>query len=83
MAKMTNLFYDREGDVLYLSIGEPQEAISKEIGDDILLRVHPSTGEVVGITVLNFASRFSDLAHPQTLPLYTEFRAVEGALAQA
>ena len=81
MAKMTNFFYDREGDVLYLSIGEPQEAISKEIGDDVLLRLHPLTGEIVGITVLNFVSRFSDLAHPQTLPLYTEFRVKEEAFA--
>ena len=81
MAKMTNFFYDRESDVLYLSIGKPQEAISREIGDDILLRVNPSTGEIVGITVLNFASRFSDLAHPQTLPLYTEFQVIEETFA--
>jgi len=81
MAEITNLFYDREGDVLYLSVGEPQEAISKEIGEDILLRINPTTGKVVGITVLNFVSRFSDLDKQQELPVYAEFRAVEGTLA--
>ncbi|MDH7484945.1 MAG: DUF2283 domain-containing protein [Anaerolineae bacterium] len=81
MAEMTNFFYDREGDVFYLSIGKPQEAVSKEIGEDVLLRVHPLTGEIVGITVLNFVSRFSDLAHPQALPLYTEFRVKEKTFA--
>ena len=62
---MTTLFYDKEGDVLYLTIGEPQEAISKEMDNDVLLRVHPETGEVVGLTILNFVTRFSDLAHEQ------------------
>ncbi len=72
MEKMTTLFYDQEGDVMYLTIGEPQEAVSREMGNDILLRVHPDTGEVVGLTVLNFASRFSDLKHEQPLPVHME-----------
>ena len=69
MAKMTNMFYDREADVLYLTLGQPQEAISREMGNDLLLRVHPVTGEVIGLTVLNFASRFGDSHNEQTLPV--------------
>jgi len=66
MEEMTTLFYDREGDVLYITIGEPQVAISQELEDDVLLRVQPETGRIVGMTVLNFTSRFSNLEaeHP-------------------
>ncbi len=69
MAEMTNIFYDKEGDVLYLSVGEPREAISEEMDNDVLLRVDPATGDVVGLTILNLASRFSELARPQPLPV--------------
>jgi len=72
MAKVTTIFYDREADVLYFTVGKPQEAISREIGNDVLVRVHPKTGEVVGLTVLNFASRFSNLSHEQPLPVRME-----------
>jgi uncharacterized protein YuzE len=51
------LAYDREADVLYLSVGEPRKAISREIGDDVLLRLDPDTGEVVGMTILNLSTR--------------------------
>jgi uncharacterized protein YuzE len=54
---MMQLAYDREADVLYLSIGDPRPAISREIGDDVLLRVDPNTGDVVGLTILNLSTR--------------------------
>jgi uncharacterized protein YuzE len=54
---MMQLAYDREADVFYLSIGEPRPAISRELGDDVLLRVDPNTGEVIGLTVLNLSTR--------------------------
>lgn len=53
------IFYDDEGDVLYLSVGDPRPAVSEEPGDDVLLRHDVETGEVVGLTVLNFSARFS------------------------
>lgn len=55
------IFYDRKGDVLYISVGSPREAISKETGDDILIRMDPTTQEIVGFTILNFTERFSDV----------------------
>lgn len=72
MDKMTQIFYDKTSDVLYLSVGNPRPAISEELGDDILLRVDPETEEVVGLTILNLASRFSTLETPQTLPVEIE-----------
>ena len=35
------------------SFGEPEEAISREIGDDIVIRIN-AKNEIVGVTVLNF-----------------------------
>jgi uncharacterized protein YuzE len=70
------LFYDDEGDVLYLSIGDPRPAISEELGDDVLLRHDIETGEVVGLTVLNFSSRFSKSKDSQKLPVEIDLRAL-------
>jgi len=64
------LAYDHEADVLYLSIGEPRRAISREIGDDVLLRLDPDTGTIVGLTVLNLSTRGS----LETLPLHIDLR---------
>lgn len=63
--KVMGISYDADADVLYLSVGEPRRAISREIGDDVLLRVDPESGAVVGLTVLNLSTR-GDVA---TLPL--------------
>jgi uncharacterized protein YuzE len=52
--------YDRDADVLYCSFGEPQEAISVEADEGIIVRHNPETNEVVGYTVVNFFKRFAD-----------------------
>ena len=52
------MFFDKEGDILDISLGDPRVAISREVGDDILIRVDPKTNEVLGITILNFEKRF-------------------------
>lgn len=64
--QMMQLAYDREADVLYLSIGDPRPAISRELGDDILLRIDPETGAVIGLTVLNLSTRATMDALPLT-----------------
>lgn len=69
MDKVTQVLYDKESDVLYLSIGDPRSAISREIGDDVLLRVDPDTDEVVGLTILNLSARFASIQTPQSLPV--------------
>lgn len=69
-AKLMQLSYDETSDILYLSLGEPRRAISRELGDDIVLRLDEQTGEVVGLTVLNL-SKHQDLTH---LPLEMTLR---------
>jgi len=64
------LSYDLETDVLYLSIGTPRRAISREMGDDVLLRIDPETGAIIGLTVFNFSTRSS----LDSLPLHIDLR---------
>jgi uncharacterized protein YuzE len=69
---MMQLAYDRDADVLYLTIGAPRQAISREIGDDVLLRIDVETEVVVGLTVLNLSTR----DNLESLPLQIELRQV-------
>jgi len=54
-------WFDKEGDVLDISIGKPKKAISKELGEDTVARIDPKNKEVVGFTILNFTKRFEKL----------------------
>lgn len=68
--RMMQLHYDKEGDVLYISLGEPRPATSHELGDDVLLRVDAETGAVVGLTVFNLSTRDTG----DVLPIAVEIR---------
>lgn len=45
--------YDAEGDVLYLHVGEPQDAAGEETPEGHVLRFEPESDRIVGLTVLN------------------------------
>lgn len=72
MAKRLNFFFDREADVLYLSFGKPKAAVSKEVGDDVVIRLDPKTQAVLGCTILNFTKRFAHMKTPESLPITGE-----------
>lgn len=44
--------YDADSDVLYLHVGEPQEAEGEETPEGHVLRYAPGTQNIVGLTVL-------------------------------
>lgn len=67
--RQLRLSYDKAADVLYVSFGAPQEAVSEETGDGMLLRRHPATGEVVGVTILDFEKRFEGQEAAALLPV--------------
>lgn len=54
MAEKMMFSYDKDGDVLDISIGKPQKAISREIEDDFFVRLDPDTKRIVGFSILNF-----------------------------
>ncbi len=73
MDERMNFFYDEQGDILDISIGEPQSAISEEVGDDVLIRRDMKTNDIVGFTILNFEKRFQTMPMKQTLPVIGKF----------
>ena len=58
MAEARSLQYDREADILYIGNREPYpEQESEEIGDEVIARLNPSTGEIESLEVLFFSTR--------------------------
>lgn len=50
--------YDREADILYIDKKPPYAAQeSEELGDDIVARLNPTTGEIENLEVLFFSTR--------------------------
>ena len=56
-AKLT-FKYDREADILHIDKCPPYAAQeSEELGDDVIARLSPTTGEVENLEVLFFSTR--------------------------
>ncbi len=47
--------YDPEGDILYVTFGQPTAATGYQLSDQILLRVDPQTQQAAGLTIFNFS----------------------------
>jgi uncharacterized protein YuzE len=69
--------YDAEGDILYLTFGEPTAATGYQLSDQILLRVDPQTQRAAGLTIFNYSVHASTARklplpgieeHPDTKP---------------
>ena len=69
MEKRLTYSYNKEADELNISIGKPQESISLEIDDEIYLKLHPRTKEIMGFTVLHFEQRFKNKKKMEAFPL--------------
>ena len=70
MAAKLAIHYDREADILYVSSRSPYpEQESAELGDDIIARRNPATGDVESLEILFFSKRDS-----LELPVIAQFR---------
>ena len=50
--------YDREADILYINNRPPYtEQESEELGDDVIARLNPTTGEIENLEILFFSTR--------------------------
>jgi uncharacterized protein YuzE len=50
--------YDRAADILYIDKVSPySEQETEELGDDVIARLNPSTGEIENLEVLFFSTR--------------------------
>lgn len=77
MAKKIRFSYDKEGDVLDISLGAPRRAISREVKDDFFVRVDPKSNEIVGFSVLNFEKGFRKTGESRTIPISARFALAE------
>lgn len=50
--------YDNEHDMLFITIGRPQEAITEEVSKRLHLRFDPDTDKIVGMTITAFRKGF-------------------------
>ncbi len=76
MAAKLSFRYDRQGDVLYIDRCAPYaEQESEELGDEVIGRLNPDTGEIENLEVLFFSTRLlrSDLFE---LPVSLDLRPV-------
>ena len=74
--------YDADSDVLYLHIGEPQEAAGEETPEGHVLRYAPGTQTIVGLTVLG-ARRLLDRDGKLTVTIPEPIEASSDDLAPA
>jgi uncharacterized protein YuzE len=73
MAEKLSFKYDREGDILYIDRRLPYpEQESEELGDDVIARLNPQTGEVENLEVLFFSQRLQSQSFLE-LPIIANF----------
>ena len=68
--------FDKDSDVLDISIGKPKKAISREIEDDFFVRVDTETNKVVGFSIINFEKWFKS-EDKKLIPIKAEFLLAE------
>jgi uncharacterized protein YuzE len=65
MEKNLTFPYDPTGDILYVDVCSPYaDQESEEIGDEIIARLNPTSGEIENLEILFFSKRWN-----QSLPL--------------
>ena len=57
--KKISIAYDKKADVLYMSFGKPEKAVSEEVDECIFARYHPKKKQLLGFTVTNFSKKFT------------------------
>jgi len=78
MAQKLSLQYDREADILYINKRPPYpEQESDELGDEVVARSNPATGESENLEILFFSTRRQQ-SNAFELPVSVDFRPVAG-----
>lgn len=66
--------YDRDNDILYIDKKPPYaEQESEELGDEVVARLNPVTGEIENLEVLFFSKRLSS-SNILELPVLADLR---------
>ena len=67
------IVYDQEVDVLYVTRGHPEYTDYVEYADDLILRFHPETKQLVGFTLVDFSKHFAKKDSDIALPFGVDF----------
>jgi uncharacterized protein YuzE len=77
MEKNLTFRYDKVGDILYIDVCSPYpEQESEEIGDEIVARLNPTSGQVENLEILFFSKRLEN-KDPLQLPVDAAFKLVQ------
>ena len=68
------IVYDSEADVLYVTRGKPKYTDYVEYADDLILRFHPETKQLVGFTLVDFSQHFAKKDSDIPLPFGVDFQ---------
>ncbi len=49
--------YDKDADVLYVSLGKPTKAIGRELENGVIERIDPKSKKIVGFTIVGFSKK--------------------------
>jgi hypothetical protein len=78
MAENLTLRYDSVGDILYIGTRAAHEGQrSEDIGDEIIARMNPDTGDIENIEILFFSRRLAD-GETFEIPVHADLRVVAG-----
>ena len=58
--------YDPDGDILYVTFGQPKPSTGYQVSDQILLRIDPETQKASGLTIFNYTYHTST---PRDIPM--------------
>ena len=67
------IVYDQEADVLYVTKGTPEHTDYVEYTEDVILRFHPETKQLVGFTLIDFSEHFVQRGSSIALPFGVDF----------
>ena len=67
------IVYDREADVLYVTKGIPEHTDYVEYTEDVILRFHRETKQLVGFTLIDFSAHFAQKGSGIALPFGVDF----------
>ena len=75
IAEALTLQYDRVGDILHINKRPPYaEQESEEVGDEIIARLNPFSGEIENLEILFFSQRLLSSEDILELPIVANLR---------
>ena len=58
--------YDQENDILYVSVGDPKDAVCETLENGVVIKRDKTTRHVVGLIVLDVSHTFAS-THPRPI----------------